>query len=87
MNKMNKIYVTYSSCMESRVEASLYWEYFEKNGYERTNKIEEADVLLFLTCGFSGTREEESIKKIEMLKKNCKKIKHLAAILKFINPG
>jgi len=70
---MKKIYITFSGCVESRVEASLYEKYFIHNGYIKTKTVEDADIILYFTCGFMKLREDESLEKISMLQKKKKK--------------
>jgi len=70
---MKKLYITFSGCVESRMEASLYETYFIQNGFSRIYNISEADIVFVFTCGFAKFREDISLKKIVHVKSQAKK--------------
>ncbi|MFH1415711.1 MAG: MiaB/RimO family radical SAM methylthiotransferase [Elusimicrobiota bacterium] len=70
---MKKLYIVTDRCIENRTEASLYTQYLQKNGYKKTDKLEEADLIILFTCGFAEWRENMWMNIIKKIQKNKKK--------------
>ncbi|MEG0155612.1 MAG: 30S ribosomal protein S12 methylthiotransferase RimO, partial [Lachnospiraceae bacterium] len=62
-----------------QVDAEIMLASLSQNGFEITNDLEEADVVLVNTCGFIGDAKEESIQAILEVaeKKNSGKVKKI----------
>ncbi|SEF46247.1 SSU ribosomal protein S12P methylthiotransferase [Caloramator fervidus] len=65
-------------CDKNRVDSEIMLAKLSKNGYNITNKAEEADVIIINTCGFIESAKLESIETILEMAKNkenrCKSI-------------
>lgn len=57
-------------CDKNRVDAEIMLSLLSKNGYNITNKEEEADVIIVNTCGFIKSAKMESIETILEMAKN-----------------
>jgi len=57
-------------CDKNRVDAEIMLSLLSKNGYNITNKEEEADVIIVNTCGFIESAKMESIETILEMAKN-----------------
>jgi len=69
-----KVYIyTFPHCRRRNIDAAWMGEYFKKNGWQLTQSIKEADLLMCNSCAYVKEKEEASIKKIKMLKENKKK--------------
>ena len=69
---MKKFYMMWSQCMENRLEAFLFKDYFMRNGMTAVGSPCEAEVIFIFTCGFTQEREDVSIKMIEQAQRNKK---------------
>lgn len=58
---VKKIYLESMGCAKNQVDSELLLSYAKKKGYEKTEKCEEADVIVVNTCGFIESAKEESI--------------------------
>ncbi|CCJ33807.1 30S ribosomal protein S12 methylthiotransferase RimO [Caloramator australicus] len=57
-------------CDKNRVDAEIMLSLLSKNGYNITNKEEDADVIIVNTCGFIESAKMESIETILEMSKN-----------------
>jgi len=76
-----------SGCTSSLHEVSQYRSTLTKLNYTVTNRIDEADVIILNTCGFSTDAEENSLNEIDLVAKKYPQKKIIAGgcLLK-INP-
>ncbi len=58
---MKKIYIESLGCAKNQVDSEILLSYALENGYERTEDVSEADVIVVNTCGFIQSAKEESI--------------------------
>ncbi len=58
---MKKIYIESLGCAKNQVDSEILLTYAEESGYEKTDDISEADVIVCNTCGFIKSAKEESI--------------------------
>ncbi len=58
---MKKIYIESLGCAKNQVDSEILLSYALENGYERTEEVSEADVIVVNTCGFIQSAKEESI--------------------------
>jgi tRNA A37 methylthiotransferase MiaB len=59
-------------CPRAQVDTARYVDYFEANGWTQAASIEEADLVVMMTCGFSADFEEASIQLIEVAERRRK---------------
>jgi MiaB/RimO family radical SAM methylthiotransferase len=67
MTSGKKCYVNYLGCEKRKLDTQRILNYLIKNEYEYTSVIPEADVIIFLTCGFIKKYEDWSITKMEKI--------------------
>jgi tRNA A37 methylthiotransferase MiaB len=53
-------------CPRAQADTARYADYFEANDWTHAASIEEADLVVMMTCGFSAEFEEASIQLIEV---------------------
>jgi tRNA A37 methylthiotransferase MiaB len=63
-----KVFLITNGCPESCLDLARMQEFLKHNEWEITRTIEEADVVLFNSCGLTGYNQEVSIKLIKQLK-------------------
>lgn len=68
-----KIYIFTFGCANRYLDGEKYKNFFTQNGYEITNKIEEADYILVNTCAFRKKEEDIAIEKLMEFGKRKKK--------------
>jgi threonylcarbamoyladenosine tRNA methylthiotransferase CDKAL1 len=69
LTRQGKIFVASIGCIESNLTSSLYHNYFEENNWVPTDKPENADLIIVVTCGVTNRKMEQSIQKINQLEK------------------
>ncbi|MFH1415808.1 MAG: radical SAM protein [Elusimicrobiota bacterium] len=69
---MKKVLTLYEKCVENKMEALLYEQYFKNNGYIKAQNLKEADIILIFTCGFKKLRENKWIRIINYVNKKKK---------------
>lgn len=68
MSERKTIYVFSNGCPESRIDLARMQEFFERNGWEETADIGEADLVLFNACAGTQDGEDSSIAIIGQMK-------------------
>lgn len=63
-----KVMVICRGCEESRLDSARVREFMVRNGYFLTEKIEEADIIFFRSCGLTNETIDDNIDLIESLK-------------------
>lgn len=48
-----KFYLACTGCPEARIDSSRVQNFLLKNGWKRTNELEEADLIMFRACGLT----------------------------------
>ena len=48
-------------CMRADAEISILFEYFQANNYELTHTLDDADLVVLVTCGFDSCAETVSL--------------------------
>jgi threonylcarbamoyladenosine tRNA methylthiotransferase CDKAL1 len=66
---MRKVYIHSIGCVENTLEGSRIAEFFRRNHWQVTERPSEADLLLVNTCGVIGSKERQSVHKIQQLSK------------------
>jgi len=69
-----KIYIEVYGCTANKSDASLIKGLLKKNSYEIVKKIEDADVLIILTCTVISTTEQRMLSRLRIFKKTGKKV-------------
>lgn len=76
---MKKIYIESLGCAKNQVDSEILLSYAEENGYEKTDDIAAADVIVVNTCGFIKSAKEESINTFFSLREGNPKAKIVMA--------
>ncbi len=72
---MNDIFgVVTNWCAINKYKANAYREIIENSGFSTTTNEDNASVVVFLMCSFTGEREEDSITKIKQIQSKGKKV-------------
>ncbi|MEA2055960.1 MAG: tRNA (N(6)-L-threonylcarbamoyladenosine(37)-C(2))-methylthiotransferase [Candidatus Thermoplasmatota archaeon] len=71
---MTNVYLESYGCTANKADASLILGILKGENYKIVEKIEDADVLIILTCTVIGTTEQRMLSRIRKLKKTGKKI-------------
>ncbi len=58
---VKRIYIESLGCAKNQVDSELLLTYAMENGYERTEDVTEADVIVVNTCGFIESAKKESV--------------------------
>jgi MiaB/RimO family radical SAM methylthiotransferase len=61
-------YVLCTGCPESRIDSARVQNFLRENGWNITNDLKEADLILFRTCGLTGKTAAECLQLIRMVK-------------------
>jgi len=69
-----KICLEVYGCTANKSDASLIMGLLKKNSYETVKNLEDADVLLILTCTVIGTTEQRMLSRLRIFKKTGKKV-------------
>jgi MiaB-like tRNA modifying enzyme len=69
-----KIYLEIYGCTANKSDASLIMGLLKKYSYKIVNNIEEADVILILTCTVIGTTEQKMLSRLRIFKQAHKKV-------------
>lgn len=69
---MKRVFIFTNGCTRRKLDVERLKKYFILNDYEIVEKVKNADIIIFVSCGFIKHREEESLKIIKHLK-NYKK--------------
>jgi tRNA A37 methylthiotransferase MiaB len=65
---IKKAFVLCSGCPESRIDSSRVKNFLIENNWLITDKVEEADLVLFRACGLTNADIDDSVQFIEDLK-------------------
>lgn len=63
-----KAYVLCTGCPESRIDSARVQNFLKENGWNITNDLKEADLILFRTCGLTEKAAKESLQIIRRVK-------------------
>ena len=66
---MDNIYISTNGCIEARLNTKQLRDFLVKNNYKITNKIENANYIIFFACGLREHQRKNSINIIKKLKK------------------
>jgi len=78
---MSSVCIAFANgCPRSRMETAKLFSYFEQNGWEIKEQIEEADLVLVSTCGVNETSEKKSVSLISVADKKRKKDSQLVIL-------
>ena len=69
-----KICLEVYGCTANKSDASLIMGLLKKNSYETVENLEDADVLLILTCTVISTTEQRMLSRLRIFKKTGKKV-------------
>lgn len=69
-----KICLEVYGCTANKSDASLIMGLLKKNSYETVKNLEDADVLLILTCTVISTTEQRMLSRLRIFKKTGKKV-------------
>jgi MiaB-like tRNA modifying enzyme len=69
-----KVYLEVYGCTANKGDASLVLGLLKKNDHEIVNNIDDADVLVLLTCTVIGTTEQRMLSRLRLFEKTGKKI-------------
>ena len=61
MPSVKRIYLESLGCAKNQVDSEILLSYALENGYERTEDVSEADVIVVNSCGFIESAKKESI--------------------------
>ena len=56
-----RIYIESLGCAKNQVDSEILLSYAIESGYEITENVEDADVIVVNTCGFIESAKKESI--------------------------
>ena len=68
-----RAYVSCLGCPESQIDSARVQVFLKKNGYVISKNSEEADLVLFRTCGFTEESEIASLEAIRNIKSKMKR--------------
>ena len=72
---MNNVFLVKTNwCAINKYKANAYKEIIKSTGLLTTDSIEEATVVVFFMCSFSGEREEDSICQVKQFQSHGKKV-------------
>ena len=66
---MKKIYICVTACELRLLDAKKIYNYFLKNKHQIVYSPEEADIIFFITCGFTDKQSANILSKIQEFKK------------------
>ena len=69
-----KIYLETYGCTANKSDASIILGLLKQNNHQITNKMDDSDVLILLTCTVIGTTEQRMLSRLRKYKKFKKKI-------------
>ena len=69
-----KVYLEVYGCTANKSDASLIQGLLNKKGYQFVKNIDNADMVIILTCTVIGTTEQRMLSRLRKLKKSRKKI-------------
>jgi MiaB-like tRNA modifying enzyme len=69
-----KICIEVYGCTANKSDASLILGLLKKHSYETVKRIEDADVLIILTCTVISTTEQRMLSRLRIFKKTDKKV-------------
>ena len=73
--KQNKIFIAGNQvCMKRGLDAERMRHYFDKNGCVNVDQVEDADVIIALTCAFISSYVQTAVDMINELKKHRKRL-------------
>ena len=58
---MNRLYLINLGCTENVLDGNLITDYFIQNGWEVIDNVENADLIIVNSCGFSKISEDFSM--------------------------
>ena len=71
----NKVFVYSNGCIPNRLGGKKIQELLRGSDFSLTNKISQADYIIFNSCGYSGEKVNESLDYIHSIKRMNKKAK------------
>ncbi|MBU0957247.1 MAG: hypothetical protein KKF56_00395, partial [Nanoarchaeota archaeon] len=71
---MKRVYIETNGCGRRRIDATKIARYFLLNGYDVVEDLGNSDIVIFVGCGSTRDRENESLEMLDSLKKNGKEI-------------
>lgn len=71
---MNKICIFDYGCIRRSLDANKIKKFFLLNNYELTSNLKNANLIIFVSCGFKKEQSDFCIKKIQKLKRYNKKM-------------
>jgi len=64
--KNKKIFVSSEGiCWKRQLDAAKICNYLEKNGYKLANKVQNADIIILITCAFLNGKAENSLNRVK----------------------
>ena len=74
-----KVFLATNGCPENRIDLARMQQFLKENDWIVTKNVEDADLILFNTCGLTQFREDMSIKIMNQLKSRKKASAELIA--------
>ncbi len=68
------LWVVTNWCAINKYKANAYLEIIENSGFSATTNEDDASVVVFLMCSFTGEREDDSITRIKQIQSKWKKV-------------
>jgi threonylcarbamoyladenosine tRNA methylthiotransferase CDKAL1 len=65
---IRKACVLCTGCPESRIDSARVQNFLRENGWNTTDELEEADLILFRTCGLTDESAEKSLQVVRRIK-------------------
>jgi len=82
---MKTCIITSSQCTRRRLDATLLKDYFRQNGWQITRSAAEADLIILVTCAFTGRDEDIAVEMVERFARQKKRM-IVTGCLPAINP-
>lgn len=67
MSRDRSYYLESLGCIANRTDAARVSSFLERNGFKATATVEDASILLLMTCAFDRLHEDENITRVEQL--------------------
>lgn len=68
LGRQRKVYLETYGCQMNVNDTEIAWSILQKNGYLRTNNLQEADVILLITCSIREKAEQTIWNRLHQLK-------------------
>lgn len=62
------VYIESSGCDSNKADMSMVGRYFKKNGNFLIDSPKDANIIVYMSCGFNETKRQENLKRIHELK-------------------